>query len=100
MSTLGSSTGLGALVDEGIIILENDLRRDADYDQVKTIDRDLRKQVFDEVAKNWSDLASQTIVAWKVLVLSEVTGRSEKECREALKVTKGQVVSDAALALI
>ena len=63
--------------------------------QVKTVDLEQRKKVFEKVADMWVDLAHQTIVARKVQVLREITGRGERECRDALKATKGQVVSDA-----
>lgn len=51
------------------------------------------------VAKQWVDLANRTIIARKISVLREVTGCGEKECKEALKRTKGLIVSDAAMAL-
>lgn len=68
--------------------------------QVKTVNQDLRQQIYEEVIKTWIELANKTIVARKIQVLIEVTGSNEKECREVLRATKGQIVSDAALALI
>ncbi|CCG84880.1 protein of unknown function [Taphrina deformans PYCC 5710] len=68
--------------------------------RVKTVNAEQRKEVYDNVTRQWVDLANKTIVATKVAALCEVTGRNEKECKEVLRKTHGQVVSDAARAMI
>lgn len=52
------------------------------------------------MAKQWIVLANKAIVACKITVLKDITGRKEKECRDALRNSEGQLVSEAAKALL
>lgn len=72
----------------------------ANISQVKTVDQKLRTAVYESVANLWIDLAHKTIVARKLAVLMEITGRAERECKEALRGAAGLDVNHATLALI
>ena len=68
--------------------------------RVKTIDQSLRQQVYEEVADQWVELANKTIIARKLSVLRELTGKCEKSCKEALKAAPGQNVAEAAKLIV
>lgn len=67
--------------------------------QVKTVHEEQRKIVREQVTNAWVELVGKTIIQCKVAVLRDLTNRSERECKDALRSAHGQAVSDAALAL-